>query len=330
MFLAQFMLIKKTVMATNSLPLNVRAAYELSKLMPRSMEVKNVDTDSFFDSEFFHKSTPEGQANFLYQSAKLRYDYELENRTLEKVFQTDLTPYLSGRVFLDFGCFTAGTTIAWHEKYNFSQIYGFDIDETFAKGARIFSEQQGIKGDFIQAYGENLPYLDESIESIIALDVLEHVRNVSDCLKECYRILKPGGHLLIVFPPFFHPFAHHLKTTYTPFLHWIFSGKTLKEANNAIVAQKGEEYSHYLVDNVPEYYRLMSLNGITVSKFSKVLKEHPWELILEQKHGLPFFGKRVEKSPVLRTVRDINNILCKFPVLDEITLDRVSMILKKN
>jgi len=40
----------------------------------------------------------------------------------------------------------------------------------------------------------------ESCDSIIMVNVLEHIEDDRTALKECYRILRPGGHLLILVP----------------------------------------------------------------------------------------------------------------------------------
>ena len=68
---------------------------------------------------------------------------------------------------------------------------------------------------------------DNSFDYIVNFDVLEHVRDVEIVLKECFRVLKPDGKLLAVFPPFFQPLEAHLgMVTKMPALHWLFSGKT--------------------------------------------------------------------------------------------------------
>jgi ubiquinone/menaquinone biosynthesis C-methylase UbiE len=308
-------------MIKDSLSITSQAAFKL--------DASNTDIDKFFRSELFVSSTVEEQRAFLYKSAKSRYDYELENHTLERVFQTSLEPYLSDKVVLDFGCFTGGTSVAWQEKYNFKKIYGFDVDEIYARAAKIFSEEKGVEGEFIHAYGEDLPYANESMDTIISLDVFEHVRDVSVCMNECYRMLKKGGHLILVFPPFYHPLEHHLKTSSTPCLHWFFSKDTLKEVTNIIVKEKGEEYYHYLVGDVPDYYKIMSLNGITVGKFKRILQERDWEVVLKKQHGVPFFGRKVAKSPTLQAISKINGLISNVPILEEILLDRIAMIIKK-
>ena len=40
---------------------------------------------------------------------------------------------------------------------------------------------------------ENIPYEDNTVDSIICIEVLEHVRNPFKAIEEIYRTLKPGG-----------------------------------------------------------------------------------------------------------------------------------------
>ena len=52
----------------------------------------------------------------------------------------------------------------------------------------------------IYADAENLPFIDQSIETVILFDVLEHINNGEKALRDIYRVLKPGGRVLIQIP----------------------------------------------------------------------------------------------------------------------------------
>jgi len=47
---------------------------------------------------------------------------------------------------------------------------------------------------------ENIPLENGSVDSIISMQVLEHVKNPAKAVSEFYRVLKPGGHCLITAP----------------------------------------------------------------------------------------------------------------------------------
>jgi SAM-dependent methyltransferase len=49
------------------------------------------------------------------------------------------------------------------------------------------------RGAALAADGESLPFRDNSIDIVVSLQVLEHVRNPQAMLKETFRVLRPGG-----------------------------------------------------------------------------------------------------------------------------------------
>ena len=74
---------------------------------------------------------------------------------------------------------------------------------------------------------ENIPYEDNTVDSIICIEVLEHVRNPFKAIEEIYRTLKPGGKVFFT----------------TPFLLG-YHGKTKK--------QDSIKHDH---DEYPDYFR---------------------------------------------------------------------------
>lgn len=62
----------------------------------------------------------------------------------------------------------------------------------------------------------NLPFKDNSIDSILCISVLEHVEEPSKAVKEIYRSLKPGGccFMQVPFIFYYHPMAGYYKDYY--------------------------------------------------------------------------------------------------------------------
>lgn len=50
------------------------------------------------------------------------------------------------------------------------------------------------------AYDDELPLRDSSIDRILMVHFLEHAENADECLSEAWRVLSPGGVLMIVVP----------------------------------------------------------------------------------------------------------------------------------
>ena len=51
------------------------------------------------------------------------------------------------------------------------------------------------------------PFEDNSVDFILMDNVMEHLVDTVGVMKECYRILKPGGKIKLVFPYHQHPNA---------------------------------------------------------------------------------------------------------------------------
>ena len=61
--------------------------------------------------------------------------------------------------------------------------------------ARTHARQSGLGQNiyYQQGYAESLPFADGSFSVIVCLDVLEHVRDLPQTIKEIARVLAPGG-----------------------------------------------------------------------------------------------------------------------------------------
>lgn len=55
-------------------------------------------------------------------------------------------------------------------------------------------------GDMVVGRAEKLPFEQNKFDTILMLDVLEHIEDDLQALKECYRVIKPGGRLILAVP----------------------------------------------------------------------------------------------------------------------------------
>ncbi len=76
-----------------------------------------------------------------------------------------------------------------------------------------------FKGVDIVSDITDMPLLDNSVDSILIISVLEHVRESAQCVTEIYRTLKPGGKVLVQVP-FLFPY-HAAPDDY---LRWTIKG----------------------------------------------------------------------------------------------------------
>lgn len=92
---------------------------------------------------------------------------------------------------LDIGC-SYGSLIYNLHNEGYKNIYGVDIIPEFVNEGRNRYPTIASK---IKLYdGEYLPFEDESFDVILMFDVIEHVPDIKDFMKnELYRVLKNGG-----------------------------------------------------------------------------------------------------------------------------------------
>jgi SAM-dependent methyltransferase len=95
-------------------------------------------------------------------------------------------PSLKGRL-LDVGCGTE----PYRELFTVSAYIGLDIDSPV-------SRQRNIADYFYD--GEKFPFENASFDSVLCNEVLEHVFNPDEFIREIARILKPGGKILLTVP----------------------------------------------------------------------------------------------------------------------------------
>jgi SAM-dependent methyltransferase len=112
-----------------------------------------------------------------------------------------LLPQGNGLRLLDVGC-GAGNMI--HHLSRYGQVKGVDIDARPVQKAR----ERGYDVDQFDAT-QPLPFDSNAFDAVTALDVIEHNEDDLAILADSYRVLKPGGHLIITVPAFMWLWTHN-------------------------------------------------------------------------------------------------------------------------
>lgn len=106
-----------------------------------------------------------------------------------------ILPFLKGNL-LEIGC-GYGDFGAWcKEQGTCQQVTGIDPSGAAIKQA----QEQYPNCQWLEAGAEQLPFADASFDSIVSLEVLEHIKQPELMIKEATRVLKPGGSLVIQTP----------------------------------------------------------------------------------------------------------------------------------
>lgn len=80
----------------------------------------------------------------------------------------------------------------------FGEVYGVDTE----KKAVEYCKMRGFKRISLLKDGLKLPFKDNYFDIVTCLDVIEHVKEDEDYLEELYRVLSPGGYLVLFTPAF--------------------------------------------------------------------------------------------------------------------------------
>jgi len=81
-------------------------------------------------------------------------------------------------------------------KKNGIETAGTDCVKLLVKMAR----KSDPGGEYYHSFAEELPFPDNTFQTAICSHVLEHVLRPQDIIREIYRILKPGGKIIVAVP----------------------------------------------------------------------------------------------------------------------------------
>lgn len=97
----------------------------------------------------------------------------------------------SGKTVLDLGC--AGGFMAEALAEKGARVTGIDPAAQAIEAARAHAKLTGHDIRYDVGVGESLPYDDAGFDCVVCVDVLEHVQDLDQVLREVARVLKPEG-----------------------------------------------------------------------------------------------------------------------------------------
>jgi SAM-dependent methyltransferase len=239
----------------------------------------------------------------------MEYADECGSEGFHRIFSFDLR----GKDILDLGCGFGGRTVRYKEM-GARSVVGIEPHQQCIDEALAFASTRGASISALAGTAERLPLENNSVDAITSYDVFEHVEFLAKTLAECYRVLRPGGVVYAVFPPFHHPTGgSHLhgyaSNSLAPQL--LFSCAALRKA---LFHLREEGVISYIPTLRPTDV-LPQLNGATVRQFMRMLK------------SVPFSGKRVRLDPIrsnrFRWLNGVAAIGARTPLLREVFTHRI-------
>lgn len=105
-----------------------------------------------------------------------------------------VVPLAQGRVF-EIGC-GGGINQAFYDQDKISSYSGMDPSAKGLEFAREAAAAQGWKADIRHGVGEDIPFADESFDTVVCTYTLCSVEDQARTIGELHRILATGGRLL--------------------------------------------------------------------------------------------------------------------------------------
>jgi 2-polyprenyl-3-methyl-5-hydroxy-6-metoxy-1,4-benzoquinol methylase len=213
-----------------------------------------------------------------------------------------------GRV-LDAGCGGGGMPLSLAEEA--STVVGIDPAERFQQAGVRLGQERGLSNlHFALADGMALPFRAGLFDLVLSHAVIEHVADAPLYLRECARVLAPGGRVYLSTSPYLSFAGAHLPRLKVPVpLHLIFGRRaafaafrvlarhaawTLREPADENSFIKAAQRGEIKADDLLEKVRVARLRGQIADAGLRVLREELHVTATVRK--LP--------APIARWVRD--------------------------
>lgn len=95
----------------------------------------------------------------------------------------------------DIGCGAGTLSMMWAEAGH--RVHGLEINRPLLDLARQRARNQDLEIDFREGSAVALPWNDKSMDVCLLPELLEHVVDWRVCVRECARVLRPGGILYL-------------------------------------------------------------------------------------------------------------------------------------
>jgi SAM-dependent methyltransferase len=256
------------------------------------------------------------------ERARMEYEDEVRGGFLDWFPELSLTD----KDVLDLGCGYGGRSVRYAE-LGARSLTGIETAEPQCFEAREFAAGRSISATFVTAYGESLPLAKECIDCILSYDVLEHVCDVDKTLRECLRVLRVGGSLYAVFPPFHHPTGCHFESWLSkmPWANVLFPCRSLIKAGTEIISRRADDFRP---GHLRPTDKLWGINGITIRELKRLALRLDADISIDLA-ALFSPNNRKWKSCHMKYYAPLFAPLRYVPLLQECFTHRIVMIMRK-
>jgi ubiquinone/menaquinone biosynthesis C-methylase UbiE len=121
-------------------------------------------------------------------------------KLIRRSFVNKLKKHAGQGTIADVGCGPGYLLQAIAKEFPNNRLVGVDISKEMINRAKtnIASTGQGEKTEFKQGSADNLPFNDDTIDFVVSTFSLHHWADPQASFDEIYRVLRPGGQMLIL------------------------------------------------------------------------------------------------------------------------------------
>ena len=119
----------------------------------------------------------------------------LIQRTVEVKKLVQICNFPVGERVLELGCGSGYGTKLIKKHFKPEKISAIDLDERMIKIANKNNTDANIT--FIVGDATKLPFSNNTFDAVFELGIIHHIPNWRDSIKEIFRVLKPGGQIII-------------------------------------------------------------------------------------------------------------------------------------
>jgi len=244
--------------------------------------------------------------------------------------------HVTGRDVLDFGCGNGPLSLFLAASRAPRSVTGVDLyADAVARARDALSRMDpapAMPVTFLQGDAGAIPVADESADTILAFDCLEHVMDPAAILGEWARVLRPGGSVLIEWFPFAGPYGPHMNALVPiPWAHRLFGQRALFEAAEALYDHPDFQPRHWDLDDagqrLPNKWRQWRsfaeqgyVNELSERRFRHLARAAGFVITRYEPHGI-LSNKRA--------IAPITRALCHVPLAGPSVTSHVLVELKK-
>jgi ubiquinone/menaquinone biosynthesis C-methylase UbiE len=122
-----------------------------------------------------------------------------------------------------------------------AHTFGIDLTQTAIRLCRRRFNLMRLRGNFLVGNAERLPFADGSFDCVCSMGVLHHTPETSTAVREVFRVLRPGGRVIVMF---YHRDSLQYRLKF-PLMKWV-KGVSMQESVNRVDGlgnPKGDVYS---------------------------------------------------------------------------------------